>query len=117
MTESWLRVVVPGPLAPYVRPFAEELVAQGYAELTVAEQVRLAAHLSRWLAGQSLEVSDLTLVRIDEFLQRRREAGYTDRISRRAVKPLLGHLRQMRLVPPSAPSMPTDSAEVHLLER
>src|SRR5438128_8008309 len=117
MTEAWLRVRVPGPLAHYVRAFAEELVGQGYAELTVAEHVRLTAHLSRWLASQSLEVSDLTPFRIDEFLQLRRDAGYTDRISRRAVKPLLGHLRQMRLVPPSVPSMPTDSAEGRLLER
>ena len=38
-------------------------------------------------------------------------------VSLRAVKPLLGHLRQMQLVPPSAPSLPTNSAEVHLLER
>ncbi len=79
MTEAWLRVLVAGRLAPYVRPFAEELVGQGYAELTVAEHVRLTAHLSRWLASQSLEVSDLTPFRIDEFLQLRRDAGYTDR--------------------------------------
>jgi integrase/recombinase XerD len=117
MTEAWSRVLVAGPLAPYVRAFAEKLVGQGYAEFTVAEHVRLTAHLSRWLASQSLEVSDLTPFRVDEFLQLRRDVGYTDRISRRAVKPLLGHLGQMRLMPPSAPSMPTDSAEVRLLER
>ena len=100
-----------------MRPFAEELVGQGYAELTVAEHVRLTAHLSRWLASQSLEVSDLTPFRIDEFLQLRRDAGYTDRISLRAVKPLLGHLHRMRLVPPSVLPVPSDSAEGRLLER
>lgn len=40
-----------GPLAPYARGFAGELARLGFTELSAGGQLRLVAHLSRWLAG------------------------------------------------------------------
>lgn len=111
MREAWSRVPVSGPLAPYVRGFAEELAAKGYAELTVAEHVRLTAQLSRWMAKQTLETGDLSAARVEEFVQVR-----PDRLMHRPLAPLLIYLRQMRLVPAPAPPVPTVSVTGRLLD-
>jgi non-ribosomal peptide synthetase component F len=97
---------------PYVRGFAEDLAAKGYAEPTVAEHVRLTAQLSHWMVNQSLETGDLTPARVDQFVQVR-----PDRLSHRPVEPLLDYLRGMRLVPAPAPPLPTVSAIGRLLDR
>src|ERR1700730_15028955 len=52
------RVRVSGPLGRYAPGFRAELEARGYAPGSVALQVQLAAELSRWLIGQSLDVND-----------------------------------------------------------
>jgi integrase/recombinase XerD len=110
MKAAWSRVSVTGPLAPYVDGFAEELAAKGYAESTVAEHVRLIAHLSWWMANQSLETGDLTPARMEQFVQVR-----TDRLMHRPLEPLLGYLRGMRLVPTPVPATPTLSVMGGLL--
>src|ERR1019366_8553674 len=48
-----------GPLAPFASGLAAELNAMGYATTSAANQLRLAAHLSRWLEAQHLEPGDL----------------------------------------------------------
>ena len=65
-------VKVAGPLAAYAVGFALELRRRGYADLTVAGHLRLMAHVSRWLAGQSLDAAGLTPGRIEEFAAARR---------------------------------------------
>jgi hypothetical protein len=44
---SWPEVT--GPLAEYAGGFRTELARLGYTPLTAAAQLRLMAHLSRWL--------------------------------------------------------------------
>ena len=54
------RVRVTGPLAGYADGFRDELAAQGYTVQVRDRQLRMLAHVSRWLAGQGLSVAELT---------------------------------------------------------
>jgi site-specific recombinase XerD len=93
-----------------VESFRAALVAQGYKPLGVVGQVRLAAHVSRWLAASGLEPGELTEGRIEEFLKCRRAAGYTQWLSPLATVPLMGHLRRLG-VAPAPPPAPTTAVE------
>jgi hypothetical protein len=68
------RVRLTGPLTPFAEGFAAELARQGYTRNGVTDQVRLLAHLSRWLAAHGLDVSALTPPVMDAFLVARRGA-------------------------------------------
>ena len=46
---SSARVDVLGPLASTAAGFAAALTEQGYTDLSLANQLRLVAHFSRWL--------------------------------------------------------------------
>lgn len=105
------RVKVIGPLVPYVAGFRAELEAQGYKPNPVGDQLRLMAHVSRWLAGEDLEVGDLTPNRVEEFLVARRAAGYTLWRSPKGVAPLLAHLRCLGVVPVPEPATSATPAE------
>lgn len=109
------RVKVTGPLVPYVTSFHAELASQGYRPNALSDQLRLMAHVSRWLAARDLGVGDLTSERVDEFLVARRDAGYVLWCSRKGVAPLLAHLRQIGVVPPPASTIAVTPAE-RLLE-
>ena len=47
-------VRITGPLAPYAPGFGRELRSRGYTHLSAAGQLRLMAHVSRWLASEGL---------------------------------------------------------------
>ena len=85
------RVHIRGPLGAHVEGFEAELVRLGFAPTSVVNQLRMAAHLNRWLDAQSLGVEDLTVERVEAFIRERR-ASYTALFSRRALRPLLGWL-------------------------
>ncbi len=111
---SWARV--DGPLAPYAGGFRVELERLGYTPLTAATHVRLMAHLSRWLAHEGAEVSGLTPALVEAYFTERRAAGYAGHVTGRALRPLLGYLRRLGVVPPAArPAAAT--AEERLLAR
>ena len=93
------RVRVVGPLAAYASGFAAELSRVGYREKPTADQVRLLAHLSRWLANEGLRPAELTPAVGDAFLLARRAAGYTLWLSRKALQPMLQYLRSIDVVP------------------
>jgi integrase/recombinase XerD len=107
------RVRVSGPLAEYAAGFAVFLAEAGYTPLSAANQVRVLAHLSRWLEGRGLGPGELTGQRVREFLAARRAAGYTCWLSERGVAPLLGFLRGLGVVP--EPGRPVPSAAVDVL--
>jgi hypothetical protein len=50
-----------GPLAAFAPGFAAELVARGYRPGPAADQLRLMAEVSVWLAERSLAAADLTV--------------------------------------------------------
>ena len=106
------RVEVVGPLVPYVAGFREELESQGYRRHAVADQLRVMAHVSRWLASNGLSENDFTPGRVEQFLGARRAAGYVLWRSPKGVAPLLAYLRGVGAAPvPEAttPSTPADS--------
>ena len=105
-----------GPLAPYAEGFAGELTRLGFTALSARDQLRLAAHLSRWLAGPGLGTADLTAPVVAEFLAARRAAGYTAYRTPKALAPLLAYLRRLGVAPPEEAIAPAAPAEV-LAER
>ena len=107
-------VRVTGPLAPHADSFRRELERQGYKPNAAADQLRLAAHLSRWLAAHNLHLTDVDDAVIDRFLAARRRQGYTLWLSRKAMVPLLGHLRALGVVPFPPEPPPATPAEVAL---
>ncbi len=110
------RTTVTGPLAPYADGFREDLGGQGYAQHSIGGQMRLMAHLSTWLDTQDLPVGGLTGELIDGYLRVRRGAGHRSGITGRAVAPLLGYLRGLRVVAEAEPRVPATPVEV-LLEQ
>jgi integrase/recombinase XerD len=111
-----------GPLVPFRTGFHEELKRQGYTPLAAECQLRVMAHVSRWLASRRLGVGDLTSKRVEEFLRARRREGYTLWLSPKGMAPLLAHLRGIGVVPlpELAPTTPVDdflaTFRVYLLE-
>jgi site-specific recombinase XerD len=109
------RVKVIGPLVPFVSGFRAELEGQGYRRGLVCDQLRLMAHVSRWLAARGLDVDDLASSRVDEFLMARRAEGYTLWRSAKGLAPLLAYLRGLGVLP--TPELPADSPVRDLLDR
>jgi len=110
------RVRVSGPLAGYAGGFAAYLAGAGYAPLSAASQVRVLAHLSRWLDERRLAPRELTAERAGEFLTARRAAGYTCWLPGRGLAPLLGYLRGLGVVPEPECPVPVSAVDL-LLER
>lgn len=98
-----MSVRVGGPLGGFAVGFGEELAALGYTPLSAANQLRLMAHLSRWLAQQGLDGQDLDEARIGAYLGFRRAGGYTCWLSPRGLVPLLGYLRGLGASPRPVP--------------
>src|SRR5262249_6991556 len=107
------RVRVTGPLAVFAEGFAGELARLGYKPNAAADQLRLMAHLSRWMDAERHEVAGLSPSVAEAFLAARRAAGYVQWLSPRALAPLLGYLRRLGAVPSPAP-VPATPAEVLL---
>jgi site-specific recombinase XerD len=83
---------VTGPLESFAQGFAAELSRQGYRPNAVADQLRLLAHLSRWLCCKGLDTADLATSVLNEFLSARRSQGYALWLSPKALAPLTGYL-------------------------
>lgn len=107
------RVRFVGPLAPYASGLVHEFLRLGYTLTSAAIVVQFAAHLSRWLAWEGLELSEVTDAVTERFLCVRR-AEYTSHYSRRALRPVLAYLRREGLVPPEQEVMPASAVEVLL---
>lgn len=108
------RVRVTGPLAPFAAGFAAELVAQGYASQPAAQQLRLLAHVSRWLLAEGKDGSALNAVAVEAFAISRRAAGYSNHLTGEALRPLLVYLRGLGVVPAHEVLEPVGPVEVAL---
>ena len=97
-----------GLLAPYAEGFRAELLGQGYTWGSAAHQIHLMAHLRRWLEAQGLEPAALDERITSQFAAARRADGYAAQLSARALMPLLGYLRALRV---AAPRMPEPEPE------
>jgi site-specific recombinase XerD len=92
-------VCVSGPLAPYAQGLAVELARLGYRSGWARKQLRLAAHLSGWLADAGLDGADLGAAAIEAYLAARRAAGCGEFVTPRGLVPLLGYLRGLGVIP------------------
>lgn len=110
------RVRVSGPLAAYAEGFYGDLIAQGYTSWSATNQLRLLAHLSRWLEGEGLQAAGLTEQDLVRFARARREAGYVHLFSPRALAPLLRHLRAFGVVAESTPTLSTGPVDEILVD-
>lgn len=84
-----ITVRVRGPLAPYAGRFRSLLAERGYAPLSRVSQLQVMVHLSKWMRAGGLDVGDLTVERVDEYLAQRRADGYVSFCSRASVGQLL----------------------------
>jgi site-specific recombinase XerD len=110
------RVRLTGPLAGLADGFGALLAELGYTPLSAANQLRVMARLSRWLAAREEAPAQLDAERVEEFLADCRASGYTSWLSVRGLAPLLGYLRGLGVVP-GAVSEPVATAAVVLLDR
>jgi integrase/recombinase XerD len=104
-------VRVTGPLAPHAPGFGHHLEMRGYTPLSAANQLRVMAHLSRWLLNHELSPDELTTECVEAFLKARRAGGYTGWVSQRGLAPLLDFLRCQGIVPMSVPAVPDTPME------
>jgi hypothetical protein len=108
------KIRVAGPLSAFAAGFAGELAREGYTPRAAGTQVRLLAHLSRWLVGEGFGPGKLHTTEVERFLLERRAAGYTSRLSMKAMRPMLAYLRGLGVVPTAPPPTPGGPVEAAL---
>ena len=77
----------------------EDLRRQGYRPGTIWKQRKLLNDLIGWLQVQQLGMGDLSMAQVDRFMADRRAAGVRKLKTRKALGPILAHLRGLGLVP------------------
>jgi site-specific recombinase XerD len=102
---SQVRLV--GPLAPYMADYQANLEAKGYKPSSVADQLRLVAQVSRWLAAQGLGLAELTPQRIEAFFVIRRQNGRARHTSSHALRGFVLHLERCGALLSPEPPEPT----------
>ena len=107
------RVRVTGPLEPFAAGFIFELQESGYRPAAAAVQVRVLAHLSRWMQEQHVSVEGLREPELERF--RREHLARVASVRGAGMTLVLGHLRRLGVVPAQQP--PAVTAADELLER
>lgn len=105
LESAGVEVRVWGPLADHAERFIAELVRQGFRETSRTNQLRLMAHLSRWMDAKGLELAEVSAADIEAFLDERRRT-HTGLFSRKALRVLLDWLAVEDLIPVSAAATP-----------
>ena len=94
-----------GPLARYAPGFVAELVEAGYRPNAAAVQLRLLAHLSRWLEREGIDPGDVREPELERFRKEDLARVRSLRIAGGLV-PLLAYLRGLGVVPaPDEPAL------------
>ena len=105
------QVRVTGPLGPYAEGFRAELAGQGYASSSAVNQLKLVAHLSRWMATEGLSARELSPAEVERYVAARRAARYRHNVSAQGLGPLLQYLRGLGAVAEPTPPGPATPAE------
>lgn len=93
-------------MASYAPGFGAHLLELGYAPSSAEDQLRLMAHLSRWLDQQHGQTAVLTPDLVSRFISTRR-ADYVRLTGQRALAPLLDYLRGLGIVRDAPMEMPS----------
>ena len=104
------RVRVSGPLAAYADGFFVDLVEQGYRLWPAQRHLEFLASVSRWMEAEGLGVDELTSRAVARFVAERRRVGYRSSVSPKSLRPLLGYLDRLGVLPAgdSEPLTPVD---------
>lgn len=105
------KVLMVGPLVPFADDLSSTLEASGYTPLTIVNQLRLMAHVSRWMDGQHYSVADLTDEVLEEYLAAADAAGRVSLCSQGG----LGHLLRALPITRANPDPPPESTAERLL--
>ena len=97
--------VVSGPLAPYAAGFGSWLRSRAYSPSAAAGRLRQFDQVSRWLEREGLGAGELTAEQAGRFVAARRAAGRVTWVSPQNIALLLGYLRELGVVPVSAPAL------------
>ena len=87
------------PVTVLSKGLEEDLLRQGYRPGTIWKQRKLLNDLIGWLQVQKLAMGDLSMAQVDRFMADRRAAGVRKLKTRKALGPILDHLRGLGLVP------------------
>ncbi|MEU7864539.1 tyrosine-type recombinase/integrase [Nonomuraea sp. NPDC049141] len=90
-------------MAGLVHEFRLELVRQGFTPRTAQDHAYVLAHLSRWLDQEGVAHTELSAERIAAFVAARRAGGCRRWRTVRSLRPMLGYLRGLGLVPAEEP--------------
>src|SRR5437764_8650027 len=101
-------VRVRGPLAAFADGFLVDLVEeQGYRLWPAQRHLEFLASVSRWMEAEGLGVEELTPRAVERFVAERRRVGYRSSVSPKSLRPLLGYLGRLGLLPAGAGDSPT----------
>ena len=104
-------VRVRGPLGPYADGFRTELARHGYAVSTAVNQLKLVAHLSRWMTAEGLSAPELVPVNVERYVSAQRAARYRHNLSAQGLQPLLEYLGELGALAAPTPSSPATPIE------
>lgn len=102
-----------GPLTCFTAGLVEEFARLGYTTTSATTLMQLAAHFSRWLETEGLELDQARSEVVQRFLVVRR-ATHVQKYSMQALQPILDYLRRRGLAPEEEPK-PAPSSPVEVL--
>lgn len=105
------KVLMVGPLVPFADDFTSMLKASGYAPLTIVNELRVMAHLSRWMQARDLTVAELSSEVLQGYEASVRASGRTFMCSNGSLLPL----RHFLGIAPSCSEPAPVSASTELL--
>jgi site-specific recombinase XerD len=88
-TSKVTKVEIEGPLTPFVAAYRSRLEESGYTPLTIVNELRRVAHLSRWMQVGRLGASDLRIAHVEQFLAPRRAARGSRACSFQGLVPMI----------------------------
>jgi site-specific recombinase XerD len=98
-----LDVLTRGPLAPYLKAYAQRLHHEGYATHSGESQLRMLGHFNRWLERQGMVATTVTASTVDRYVRSRRKSGKLRRGDSAALSRVLGMLRRDHPEPGAPP--------------
>lgn len=104
------------PVTALSKGLDEELRRQGYRPGSIWKQRKLLNDLIGWLQARQIALGDLSMAQVDRFMADRRAAGVLKLKTRKALGPILDHLRGLGLVP-AAEAPVTDGPVGEILNR